>query len=472
MYERLRSQARHLRSLLSSDMQPTATKRFREHCLSVNFSRTRLFAGVIPLFLVVLSSPTDLYLLFVRPAASHVPQLLRVILDGVTIVLLGACWISMLRFERAGSAPDTPLGRFLTWMVIALVLGVSVTATLIDQFLAGTMMAYIIGVLGVAVTLFFTLRQSILVFGLPYLVFLLLLPLTRPTLLTFMSGAVAAAEVSIIGWIVSRLLYSQKIREFNDRRTIERQAVEIQRTNEELAVANAALQQVNDTKTELINAATRDIKSPLLTIRGYAEILKGEAASDTPTARSAAHIHSLASHVLTTITDILERAVSSASTLKRPLTPVDIGELTASVMFVHSGRAEEKRQTLKSEFEDRCIAMADPDWMREVVDHLLTNAIKYSPTDKRIFVTVKRHLGAGTILIIVRDEGPGISSEELIHIFDRAARISTRPTAGERSMRVGLWLVRQYVQAMNGGVRCESRVGEGTSFIVELHASE
>jgi signal transduction histidine kinase len=472
MFNQMRTRTEHFRSLLTTEIPPTSAKRFREHCQSVNYSRARLFAGLIPLFILFLIYPTELYLLVIRQSATHIGRSLMFILTSATLILFAILWLTMSRHERIGRMPNALAGQFLTGAVIAVVLLLSVAATVVDQYLTGTIIAYMIGIFGVAVTISFTFRQSLLAFFGPLFLLLVLLPVSRPTLAAYFTSAGGAFEASVVAWIVSRLLYTQKIQEFNDRRTIERQAVEIQQTNEELAVANASLQQVNDTKTELVNAATRDIKSPLLTIRGYAEVLKGEAASDSPTARSAAHIHALATHVLTTITEILEGAVSSASTLERPLIPVDISELVASVMFVHSGRAEEKAQTLKAEFEDHAVAMADPGWMREVVDHLLTNAIKYSPREKRIAVTVKYSRGAGTIIVVVRDEGPGIPPDELVHIFDRAAQISTRPTGGERSMRVGLWLVRQYVQAMKGGIRCESRVGEGTSFIVELHASD
>ncbi|MFY7998474.1 MAG: sensor histidine kinase [Candidatus Kapaibacteriota bacterium] len=127
---------------------------------------------------------------------------------------------------------------------------------------------------------------------------------------------------------------------------------------------------------------------------------------------------------------------------------------------------------------------------------MLSNAIKYSPHGKNVFVQVRSHwsLGIGHsandgdsnnasmtnspitndqstnafLRIEVRDEGPGLSPDDMTKLFGKFARLSARPTGGEHSTGLGLSIVKKMVEAMNGKVWCESEQGKGATFIVEL----
>ncbi len=72
------------------------------------------------------------------------------------------------------------------------------------------------------------------------------------------------------------------------------------------------------------------------------------------------------------------------------------------------------------------------------------------------------------IRIEVQDEGPGISADDMKKLFGKFARLSARPTGGEHSTGLGLSIVKKMVEAMNGKVWCESEVGKGATFIVDL----
>ncbi|MFT6963167.1 MAG: signal transduction histidine kinase [Flammeovirgaceae bacterium] len=102
----------------------------------------------------------------------------------------------------------------------------------------------------------------------------------------------------------------------------------------------------------------------------------------------------------------------------------------------------------------------------QVFENLLSNAIKFSPTDKNIYINLVEK--EGEFRAEIRDEGPGMSKEDMSKLFGKFQKLSARPTAGEKSTGLGLSIVKKYVEVMNGKVWCESELGEGASFVVEF----
>jgi signal transduction histidine kinase len=100
----------------------------------------------------------------------------------------------------------------------------------------------------------------------------------------------------------------------------------------------------------------------------------------------------------------------------------------------------------------------------------LSNAVKYSPLGKPILFRLLP--GEKVIRFVITDEGPGISPEEQEKLFQKFSRLSPRPTAGESSVGLGLSIARKMTEAMHGRIWCESQVGKGSRFIVEMPTVE
>ena len=112
------------------------------------------------------------------------------------------------------------------------------------------------------------------------------------------------------------------------------------------------------------------------------------------------------------------------------------------------------------------IVLADVSALGQVLDNLISNALKFSPPGKQIFVSVRP---AGKYAeCVVRDEGPGFTAEDKTRMFRRYGRLSARPTGGEPSTGLGLSIVRKLVRAMNGEMFCESHQGQGATFTIRL----
>ena len=97
---------------------------------------------------------------------------------------------------------------------------------------------------------------------------------------------------------------------------------------------------------------------------------------------------------------------------------------------------------------------------------MISNALKFSPPGKQIFISVRP--ADNRAECVIRDEGPGFTAEDKARMFRRYGRLSARPTGGEPSTGLGLSIVRKLVRAMDGELLCESNPGQGAAFTIRL----
>jgi signal transduction histidine kinase len=130
-----------------------------------------------------------------------------------------------------------------------------------------------------------------------------------------------------------------------------------------------------------------------------------------------------------------------------------------------------KQQIISVFAPSNFVTMCDADRIREAIDNLFSNAIKYSPIGGKITVVVN-HEGENTVIRIA-DEGAGLSPEDLGRLFGRFQRLSAKPTAGESSTGLGLSIVKRIIDMHGGHVTANSAgPGQGSTFTVTLPATE
>lgn len=129
--------------------------------------------------------------------------------------------------------------------------------------------------------------------------------------------------------------------------------------------------------------------------------------------------------------------------------------------------AKRKGIALRREFPRAgTLVMADPIALNQVLDNLISNAVKFSPPGREIVVSVTAESGDAECR--VRDHGPGFTDRDKPRLFHRYARLSAKPTGGEPSSGLGLSIARKLTRAMNGTLACESAPGSGATFILRL----
>jgi signal transduction histidine kinase len=240
-----------------------------------------------------------------------------------------------------------------------------------------------------------------------------------------------------------------------------------------LATLANHLQDVVQEKNELLDIAAHDLKNPLTAISLTASLVEAHGAS---MAR-----HDLENYMsdinrsAANMVEIIERLVL-VNTLETGNTvlsccAVDIGALAHEVVEAYAVRARAKQLTLQHALPSHpLLALSDRTATRIVLDNLISNAVKYSPPGRSIDIRV--HSSAGVVRVEIADQGPGLTHDDQQRLFRKYARLSAKPTANEQSTGVGLSIVKSLVTRMNGRVWCESAIGQGATFIVELPSAD
>jgi signal transduction histidine kinase/ligand-binding sensor domain-containing protein len=268
-------------------------------------------------------------------------------------------------------------------------------------------------------------------------------------------------------------------KELLEAQTLEIQSAnaELLHANDELIKTNAALKEANSFKTRMISIVSHDLKNPLGSMLGLAKMLESDIENQEQ--RSMAHdMGELASQMLGLVKDLLDSAAIETGKIDIEKSYIDIGEIITAIVWQYRSIAEKKEQSISLAVEASCLVDGDQRRLRQVFENLISNAVKYSPIGKTIWVTVENCPKTSSIAssaqscvrISIRDEGPGFTEDDKRKAFGHFQKLSAKPTGGESSSGVGLAIVKQITELHGGRVWIESIVGNGATFVVELPA--
>jgi len=219
------------------------------------------------------------------------------------------------------------------------------------------------------------------------------------------------------------------------------------------------------------NVILYDLKNPLGVILGRTEIVKemiaAAGALDGNVQAQLAQIRGAANQLTQMVDDLVADAMADALDITIRREPVDISMLVEEVAEANRPLAARKKQTITVSAPPNHAAMCDADRLREAIDNLVSNAVKYSPIGGAIDLLVAQT--AGGIMVEVRDQGAGLSPEDISRLFGRFQRLSAKPTAGESSTGLGLSIVKRIVDLHGGQITVESPgPGKGATFKLTL----
>lgn len=258
---------------------------------------------------------------------------------------------------------------------------------------------------------------------------------------------------------------------------------ELSRINAELDARNETLSEMHREKNEFLGIVAHDLKNPLVAIRLTSEMLQrfAERMPDSEKMERLKHISGIVDRMIVIINNLLDINALETGILAVSSTTVNISDAIATLEREYKERAALKSIWLESRLPAAGLvfAQADQTMLFTVLENLLSNALKFSPSNTT--VTLSSHVTTATTTdgsnaqvcrIMVHDEGPGLSEADKTKLFGKFTRLSARPTNGEHSTGLGLSIVKKMVEAMHGRVWCESELGQGATFIVELPQAE
>jgi signal transduction histidine kinase len=244
-----------------------------------------------------------------------------------------------------------------------------------------------------------------------------------------------------------------------------RAQIKMEATMQELATSNERLTHLNQEKTEFLGIAAHDLRVPLTIILGNAEmiqIIKDPAKTEDLVKAIMISVERMRD----LINNLLDVNTIEEGKFASKIESCDIGLLTRQCIQYQQTAAEKKQIKINDTLVRDVYASADIASTAQILDNLVSNAIKYSPKNTTIYISSGRDQKHA--FVSVRDEGPGISAEDQKKMFKKFSRLTARPTGGESSTGLGLAIVKRLAEAMQGSVKCESQLGSGTTFTLRV----
>jgi len=239
----------------------------------------------------------------------------------------------------------------------------------------------------------------------------------------------------------------------------------------ELSEKNTALVKLNDEKNEFLSIAAHDLKNPLFAIQGLAQLIQ-KSFDHLPKEKIIQYgaMIEFASHrMFNLISNLLDVNKIESGQVDVAIHLLDILPAISDVVQSYEEQATVKNIVLHLDcIEEHYYALIDDGIVRQILDNLVSNAIKYSPKNSHVYVKIIKE--NKVVRCEVKDEGEGITPEEQKVLFGKFSRLSTKPTGGEHSTGLGLFIVKKLVEKLNGQVWCESEKGKGACFIVTFPA--
>jgi signal transduction histidine kinase len=230
--------------------------------------------------------------------------------------------------------------------------------------------------------------------------------------------------------------------------------------------------QLETMKDEFVLTASHELRSPLTSVQGFAELLMLE--RDKLSSKQADTVEIILDntrHLVRLLNDLLDLARSDAGRLTIKPAPTGVAPLVEDAVRTMRSQTEAASQTLQSEIEgDLPEVSVDRDRIRQVLVNLLTNAHEYSPEGATIAVAAARRNGA--VEIAVSDNGPGMAEDQLEHIFERFTRGDAGLTQHVGGTGLGLAISKSLVELHGGTIRADSAPGHGSTFRVLLPAGQ
>lgn len=244
--------------------------------------------------------------------------------------------------------------------------------------------------------------------------------------------------------------------------------------NKKLEQGTQELHHALEINEEILSITAHELKNPLGGIIGLADIViedhkEHPALLEESVLENLPIIRKEAEHVLKIVKDLLDKhRLGQQPELKK--SQLLINEIISTVIRWNTVQMEKKGIRIHSSIPSNILIQADEDAILRVLDNYVSNAIKYSPKGTEIRIEVNTTLAenestpTSMVKVVVIDEGQGLTEEDKLNVFGKMKRLSAKPTAGEHSTGLGLYIVKSLIEEQGGVVGVESQYGQGARF--------
>ena len=243
---------------------------------------------------------------------------------------------------------------------------------------------------------------------------------------------------------------------------VEERTQELKQKADALEIANLQLQKLDQIKSEFVSLVSHEFRAPLTNMRGALELMGDSCITANSTCnRMLRVVNAEVDRLGRLVEDVLNVSRIEAGELKLTSKEVDVAQVVNQVLDEFAARhASRKLHTHLT--SSPVFLWADRDRLHQVISNLIDNAVKYSPENGEVIVSIERHGEEG--VVSVSDNGPGIPAEEQPRLFQKFSRLDSRDDKETYGYGLGLYLSRRLIEAMSGRIWVESKPGHGTTF--------
>lgn len=288
-------------------------------------------------------------------------------------------------------------------------------------------------------------------------------------IVSWQQGVKHIAAISIFTAIIGLLVLLRLaglVRAVESARRSERLARrEAEQAQQLLSYQNQQLVELDRLKDEFVSSVSHELRTPLTSISGYVELLK-EDEIDDERRDYLGIVERNADRLLGLVSDLLFSARLQDGRLELERTDVDLTRIVADAVASARPRADAAQVTLRLQSEEVPAVSGEPDRLAQLLDNLVSNAIKFTPPGG--VVEVRLFARRGNACVQVSDTGIGIPEEERERLFERFFRSQTALERQIQGTGLGLYISKAIVEAHGGRIGVRSDDGQGTTFVVEL----
>lgn len=272
-------------------------------------------------------------------------------------------------------------------------------------------------------------------------------------------------EVLAIAFLLTTVLvvFYILMRTRKDTMMMEEQSQMIERHMLDLEESNRQLEDLNQEKLQLIGLVSHDLKGPFNRIFALVQLMNMSKENLTEEQKEyLGKIQQISVDGLGMVRNLLDSRKLDESGIQLRPTSLDFAHVVTSLVKHYQTLAEKKKIEIELKISGDTTIRADKNYLSRMVENLLSNAVKFSPENKKIDCALNRK--SDTVEFSVKDEGPGISKEDQRKLFSRFQSLSAKPTAGESSTGLGLYITKSIAEKMRAEIVCESELGKGAKF--------
>lgn len=288
--------------------------------------------------------------------------------------------------------------------------------------------------------------------------------------LNYISQPYSSADYFFYNWIARAVVFILSA-SILKRLVIEKEQRElISSQKKTLEETNRKLHSTNDELNKFIGMASHDIRNPVGNIISFSEILLEEDVSEEERNKMIGYINISAKKSLEILDGTLHISKIQSGTLQLTITKDDYIQFIRDCIIHNNQKAVKKKQNIRFTFsQDSMMVAFDKIRISQVIDNLLTNAIKYSDFNKEILVNVRlSEQITGSLLTEITDHGMGIDESFKDNIFDPFTTTSNKPTDNESKTGLGLAIAKKIIELHNGTIGFSSVKGNGSTFFFTI----